>query len=348
MARRLFEAEGARVDIARNGQEALDILRKAPAAHDIVLMDVQMPVLDGHEATRRIRNELGLSTLPIIALTAGVLASERQRAAAAGMDDYLSKPFDAATAVACILSHLRNPPPIEMPAASVPISAPTAVASDGEWLQIDGIDTEDARRRMGNNAALFRRMLVRWLRDFADVDLPAGPMDATAFAGCAMRMHRLKGSAGTLGANRIHALASDAEAACRREDETQAIDAFSRVAEAIGQLRASAALLLPEVDADAGRVAPAVEGTAGAGDDSDPAALLRLVGLLRQQDMAAVDCFEALSPALQRRMDPADHRCLAGYLASLEFDQAAALLDARFGGDGASQGTLRRELPNLV
>ncbi|MCA3069095.1 MAG: response regulator [Rhodocyclaceae bacterium] len=348
MARRLFEAEGARVDIARNGQEALDILRKAPAAHDIVLMDVQMPVLDGHEATRRIRNELGLSTLPIIALTAGVLASERQRAAAAGMDDYLSKPFDAATAVACILSHLRNPPPIEMPAASVPISAPTAVASDGEWLQIVGIDTEDARRRMGNNAALFRRMLVRWLRDFADVDLPAGPMDATAFAGCAMRMHRLKGSAGTLGANRIHALASDAEAACRREDETQAIDAFSRVAEAIGQLRASAALLLPEVDADAGRVAPAVEGTAGAGDDSDPAALLRLVGLLRQQDMAAVDCFEALSPALQRRMDPADHRCLAGYLASLEFDQAAALLDARFGGDGASQGTLRRELPNLV
>ncbi|MFN7425420.1 MAG: ATP-binding protein [bacterium] len=348
VARRLFEAEGARVDIARNGQEALDILRKAPAAHDIVLMDVQMPVLDGHEATRRIRNELGLSTLPIIALTAGVLASERQRAAAAGMDDYLSKPFDAATAVACILSHLRNPPPIEMPAASVPISAPTAVASDGEWLQIDGIDTEDARRRMGNNAALFRRMLVRWLRDFADVDLPAGPMDATAFAGCAMRMHRLKGSAGTLGANRIHALASDAEAACRREDETQAIDAFSRVAEAIGQLRASAALLLPEVDADAGRVAPAVEGTAGAGDDSDPAALLRLVGLLRQQDMAAVDCFEALSPALQRRMDPADHRCLAGYLASLEFDQAAALLDARFGGDGASQGTLRRELPNLV
>ncbi len=346
VARRLFEIEGAHVDVARNGQEALEALRAPPAAYDVVLMDVQMPVLDGYEATRRIRGELGLTALPIIALTAGALTSERQRAAAAGMDGFISKPFEASAAVACIRSHLHDPPPVVLPSAVAFAATPTDASA--AWPQIEGIETADARRRMGNDLALFRRMLVRWLRDPVDTSIPAAPFDAAAFADGAMRMHRLKGSAGTLGANRIHALASDAEAACRRQDEARVIDSLSRVAEAIGQLRASAALLLPEVDADTGPVVPAAEGAPGAGDELHPAALLRLVALLRQQDMAAVDCFEALSPALQRRMDPADHRYLAGYLARLEFDHAAALLDARFGGAGALHATLRREVPNLV
>ena len=70
-------------------------------------MDVQMPVLDGHDATRRIRVELRLADLPIIALTAGALSSERQRAAAAGMDDYIIKPFDAQALVRSILRHVK-------------------------------------------------------------------------------------------------------------------------------------------------------------------------------------------------------------------------------------------------
>ena len=71
-------------------------------------MDVQMPVLDGHDATRLIRLELRLADLPIIALTAGALSSERQRATAAGMDDYIVKPFDAKGLVASILRRVKQ------------------------------------------------------------------------------------------------------------------------------------------------------------------------------------------------------------------------------------------------
>ena len=85
----ILELEGAQVRLVSNGQEAFERLQAEPRAFDVVLMDLQMPVLDGHDATRRIRLELGLADLPIIAVTADALRSQRQRAAAAGMNDYI-------------------------------------------------------------------------------------------------------------------------------------------------------------------------------------------------------------------------------------------------------------------
>ena len=91
---RMLGLEGARAIRAGDGREALARLRTQAEAFDAVLMDVQMPVLDGLSATRAIRGELGLTALPVIAVTAGVLKAEQQRARDAGMDDVLSKPVD--------------------------------------------------------------------------------------------------------------------------------------------------------------------------------------------------------------------------------------------------------------
>ena len=91
----LLEREGAQLSLARDGHEALERLRAGPHDFDAVLMDVHMPGLDGNEATRRIRGELGLANLPVIALTASALAEERQGAFEAGMNDFIGKPFDA-------------------------------------------------------------------------------------------------------------------------------------------------------------------------------------------------------------------------------------------------------------
>src|SRR5258706_2006742 len=95
VAKRILEIEGAEVSLASNGLEAVARIESRPLSFDMVLVDVQMPLLDGYEATRRIRNTLALSHLPIIALTAGALVSERQRAIAAGMGHFVTKPFDA-------------------------------------------------------------------------------------------------------------------------------------------------------------------------------------------------------------------------------------------------------------
>ena len=91
---RALTSEGASVTLAADGQQALQILKAQPHAFDVVLMDIQMPVMDGLTATRAIREELKLETLPVIALSAGVMAEEKQHALDAGVNDFLSKPVD--------------------------------------------------------------------------------------------------------------------------------------------------------------------------------------------------------------------------------------------------------------
>jgi two-component system sensor histidine kinase/response regulator len=103
----ILELAGARVTVAENGQVAVDLLRDG-ALYDLVLMDVQMPVMDGYTATRTIRGELAL-TLPVIAMTAGVMESEREQCIAAGMDDFIAKPIDVEHMFATILRHLGAP-----------------------------------------------------------------------------------------------------------------------------------------------------------------------------------------------------------------------------------------------
>ena len=105
LAERVLQREGAEVTLVKDGQQALDALRANPEGFDLILMDIQMPVMDGLTATRAIREELGLDTLPVIALTAGVLAEEKQNAIDAGVNDFLPKPMDLDLMVGMIRSY---------------------------------------------------------------------------------------------------------------------------------------------------------------------------------------------------------------------------------------------------
>jgi signal transduction histidine kinase/DNA-binding response OmpR family regulator len=106
VARGILEHAGAVVTVADNGQAAIDLLR-ADAGYHLVLMDVQMPVMDGFSATRLLRGELGL-TLPVIAMTAGVMESERAQCTAAGMDDFIAKPIDVGQMFATLVQYLPS------------------------------------------------------------------------------------------------------------------------------------------------------------------------------------------------------------------------------------------------
>lgn len=105
VASELLSSEGAVVEIAHNGQEALDLLQaKGVDNFDVVLMDIQMPVMDGYTATDKLRNEFGWHALPIVAMTANVMPSDREACLAAGMNAHVGKPFDLDDLVVLLLS----------------------------------------------------------------------------------------------------------------------------------------------------------------------------------------------------------------------------------------------------
>jgi PAS domain S-box-containing protein len=311
VARRILELEGATVSLAADGQQAVDTLLHDPDAVDVVLMDVQMPVLDGHDATRRIRSGLGLRHLPVIALTAGVTTGEQARAQAAGMNDVLGKPFDPRALVACLLRHVTPREPL---AATAQRHRPEATP----WPTVDGIDGADVRTRLGNDVTLFRSMLRRLLRDFDDLDSdPPARRDLHRMAG---RMHNLKGSAGTLGAKAVERLAAQAESACIAGDMARVGPLLQRLAGEIERLSLSAAPALadesvPEAD-DAVPDAPL-----------DVHRLGQMVAALQASDLGAIEHFESLAPGLRSRLGRARTAALRELVDNLQFAEVAAALE---------------------
>ena len=319
VTRRILELEGAQVCLASNGQKAFERIQSEPRAVDVVLMDVQMPVLNGYDATRRIRLELNLADLPIIALTAGALSSERQRAAAAGMDDYIVKPFDAQALVSSILRRLK---PASDQLARQPIGAPqTRVEAAAPWPEIEGIDSMDVRARLSDDLDLFRSMLKRLLEEFSDVAIAGvaeGPVALTVHAG---RMHKLRGIAGTLGAKAIQELAGEAEAACVACELERATHLATRVAAMLQGLRQSTA------SAFAAAPAWAEDEALLSGDALEPQVLAALVDLLRRQSLSAKDRFNSLSPQLRRLLSTDSYKLVRDHIDNLQFSDAANALE---------------------
>src|SRR6185295_7250284 len=188
---RIMEREGARVDCADNGLDAVARVTAAPASYDAVLMDVQMPELDGIEATRRIRGIAGCASLPIIAVTAGALAAERQLALDAGVNDVISKPFDPEVVVARIRKYIKR-----VRGRSIAIPLPQAPRLP--WPAVDGIDPRDVEIRLGGDAAMFGSLLGLFAVDLdvAERALSTAPTDATG-AQLAQRLHAFRGTRAT-------------------------------------------------------------------------------------------------------------------------------------------------------
>jgi PAS domain S-box-containing protein len=325
VTKRILEIDGAQVCLEGNGLEAFERLRAEPYDFDVVLMDVQMPVLDGHQATGRVRAELGLVDLPIIALTAGALSSERARALAAGMDDFIIKPFDASTLTMCILQHVR----ISSLHAATPIQAlpPSRVPSAVPWPAIDGIDSTDARLRLCGDFGLFRSSLKRLLDEFSDVTLPAAVQDDAALSEHEARMHKLSGSAGMLGAKAIHQLAIDTRAACVAHELETAENLANALAVQLRRLRVSAAPIFEAARLQA-ELAEQAEQAAPPGEVLlEPQRLQELVHELRQQNLSALQHFGDLEPQLRRHMGKDTFGVVREHMDNLRFLDAAKVLE---------------------
>ena len=246
LVERALHAEGARVTLAADGQQALHLLQAAGERFAAVLMDVQMPVMDGLTAMRLIRQELGLTDLPLLALTAGVLPDEQQAAREAGANEVLAKPLDLDLLANRLAHHIgvarlaaaaaqpgtgggsgvglaatNQADAIAGGQAPAFVAAQASPGSDGEpvalataFPAIPGIDRARLALTFKHDVKFFLRLLDRLTQEAATglvearQALAAGDREALA-----LRLHSLKGNAGNVGALTLMAAAGRLEAA---------------------------------------------------------------------------------------------------------------------------------------
>jgi CheY-like chemotaxis protein/HPt (histidine-containing phosphotransfer) domain-containing protein len=322
VAQRILEKQGAHVSTCMDGWAAVEHVRAHRAHLDVVLMDVQMPILDGNAATRRIRGELGLPSLPIVALTAGALVGERQISLNAGMNDFISKPFEPQALIRKVrrLVEQARGTTIEM----VMIEREPA-QNASEFPLISCIDGNVIKQIFGDDLPLFKEVLMRVLRDYADLALPtAVSLEYQAGRNEIMRRaHKLKGSAGMIGASSVARLAGAAEEALNAGLAGEVVEEkLRKLASAICSLSEEAQPFLHgQPQAAASLAAPA-----GSHDESGVAGLEELCGLLENWDLAAVEKLRVLSEPLAGILDFVRAERLRQAVDNLDFQFAAQLL----------------------
>jgi len=311
LATELLQQAGISVVIANNGQEALDILAN-DAAFDGVLMDCQMPVMDGYTATREIRKNPAFKEMPIIAMTANAMAGDREKVIEAGMWDHIAKPLNVAEMYATIAKWVK---PSAAPGEAAASAAPQQQAGDLPLLP--GIDVKAGLATTMNNQKLYTRMLIKF-RDsqgsfselFAAARQDSDPKAAERAA------HTLKGTAGNIGARGVQAAAAELEQACNAGKNAAEIDAL---------LAAVLAELEPVVSGlqQIGADESAAANTAAAIPKEElQAALDKLAALLEDNDSAAGDLLGELLDRISGTPQARALKPVADAINNYDFDEA--------------------------
>ena len=306
IARVLLEKHGASVQIADNGRIAVELLQAAgPEAFDLVLMDLQMPEMDGLEATRLIRSDARFAALPIVAMTAHAMAEQRQECIEAGMSDHVAKPIVPEWLVETILRHAVRHPPEPAPIGDLP--------------DLPGIDVAGALRRVNHDSVAYLRLLRRLVSGHAASADQIGAALAAGNRREAERIaHTLRGAAANLGANALRDAARNLEAALRRGASADA---------ALAELPALSAELASLVTLLETRLPPdSPEGAATLGDDAFREAAETLQRQLRDADGAAPAAFRALRPDLVTRIGIEKTAQISNAIQHYDYDEALARL----------------------
>jgi two-component system sensor histidine kinase/response regulator len=315
----LLEGVGASVDVANNGREAVERLFGAERPYSFVLMDLQMPEMDGYQATAKIRSDMRFDKLPIIAMTAHATIEERQRCLASGMNDHISKPIDPVAMYDTLGRYFR--PEAAAAAAPPPVAACASAAPPGGQLPVvEGVDTADGLRRVAGNAKLYVSLLRRFAGQQADTAAQIEQSLAASDAPTAERLaHTLKGVAGNIGAAEMQARAGAVEAAIRGGLAGDAVAAL------LDEMRQTLDALVAAITA----ALPAEESAPVAGGEVDWAAarplLARLEALLAEDDAEASDLFSESGETLRAALGAAAGK-IEQSLRDYDFETALSLL----------------------
>jgi CheY-like chemotaxis protein len=313
----LLEDAHLSIDQAENGAIAVQKLSKCD--YDLILMDKQMPVMDGITATKAIRSNPRFASLPILAMTANAMDRDREMCLAAGMNDHLAKPIDPDKLFRALIQWIR-PRAASAVASATSSSASTSFPSiaSGDLL-IPGIDTATALKRTGGNRKRYESLLQRFADSQAHVLDDIRAALAAKDSPTAQRFaHSLKGASANLGATALAEVAAEAEAA---------IDSNQSVAPALDSLSRSLDLTIAAIRA----ALPADPAPAKAPRSNADAAILReplshLKKLLETDDGDASDFLLDARPVLSQFLTPVEIDSLFAHVGNFAYSDALRLV----------------------
>ena len=341
VAQDLLERMGFQVIIAGDGEQALEMLERE--VFDVVLMDLQMPVMDGFEATRRIRAQTRFTNLPVIAMTAAALVRDREACLAVGMNDHVAKPIVPQELLNVLLKWVK-PTHAHKTATTTHCTRSFTTADEGGMpLSLPGFDLDNAMTLMSGDHALFKRVALRFVEQF---DGAAGHLAQQIEAGQLVEAraatHQIKGAAGNLGAKTLHRAADVLEAAL---DEAVAgkVGAGETALDALTGLCQA----LTEVVGSVGTLATAHSVSAEAAEfECDQCNWRRaselfgqVRGLLDQYDFVPHELLVDLRDCLRCRPLRTQVDILMRHVERTEYDKAKHLLDTLSCREGHDLGT---------
>jgi len=215
VAKEILEGAGLNIELAINGQEAVNAVKENN--YDAVLMDVQMPVMDGYTATREIRKDKHFKDLPIIAMTAHAMAGDEDKSLEAGMNGHVAKPIDPDQLFATLQEWVKpSEKRAQVKKAEVPVERPESdkTVPEEEELPEDlpGFDLSDGLKRLQGNKTLYRKLLLNFATDYSEAakDIRIA-LDAKDFERTHSLVHNIKGLAGNLSATDLQAASVNLE-----------------------------------------------------------------------------------------------------------------------------------------
>ena len=202
VARELLEGEGVTVTMVDDGKKAVQAVRENPGTFDLVLMDIQMPVMDGYEATAHIRNDYNKDELPILAMTAHALANEKEKSLSSGLNDHITKPIDPYVLFAAVAKwSISSPKKIDDKLLSTPEKSDFDLLPDS----LPPFDLDTALFRVGGNKQFLYDLLLKFHNQYNDFTPRLNQMiTAAQFENAKIDVHTLKGIAGTLAAQSLY------------------------------------------------------------------------------------------------------------------------------------------------
>ncbi len=285
VANELLTGVGASVILAQHGGEALGWLSIEPCPCDVILMDLQMPVLDGHQATRLIRTDSRFNDVPIIAMTAHAMSDERQRCLDMGMNDYITKPIQPdvlfATVAKWAAQHIIDMAELDVDSGYI---------DESIVPNIKGVNTQDVLHRLMGDAQLYEALFKQFLNDYRDSNASLLQLLKDDHKGAERLAHSMKGVAGTLGMGGLAEAATQLETALHAKPG-DAGDTLQPFSDALAQM-------LAEVDAVYGEAAKVAATQPPVNDAEIEAIMARLADLLNDCDGDAVEVYYQLRDGL--------------------------------------------------